>query len=246
MIAGKFHDCRSASARARCCVASFLKAACRAWARFGRYGYVGCTAGVPQKADDLLQRPSRQPRAISCRTEKCLYANHDLQIVVRTSTLPVAPSLRFFPCLQLQRVRRSAGQAPGHARGRVTKVNLPIHAALRHRFHNYGAEPAPLRRRYGRAITLGPAHGESVAIGPPADNDMTRIRRERPVFPRIGGELVERQPDGLGGSRLHAQLGAIHDDPRANKICEMRDLGARQVLDVYAAPITPHQQVLIG
>jgi hypothetical protein len=35
MIAGKFHDCRSASARARSCAASFFKAACRGWVKSG-------------------------------------------------------------------------------------------------------------------------------------------------------------------------------------------------------------------
>jgi hypothetical protein len=33
------------------------------WVRFGRCANVGRTAVVPEKADDLVQRPSRQPRA---------------------------------------------------------------------------------------------------------------------------------------------------------------------------------------
>jgi hypothetical protein len=40
---------------------------CRLRVRFRRCGDVGRTAVAPQKADDLLQRPSRQPRAISYR-----------------------------------------------------------------------------------------------------------------------------------------------------------------------------------
>src|SRR5260370_42139138 len=76
--------------------------------------------------------------------------------------------------------------------------------------------------------------------------DTARGRRERPVFPGIGRELVECEPNRLRGSGLQAQLGAVHEDPRANEICEMRELGAGQVLDLYTAPLTPYQQVLIG
>src|SRR6266478_3443255 len=50
----------------------------------------------------------------------------------------------------LQRDGYWAGQAPGQARGRIIKVDRAIHAALGHRFHNYGAEPAPFRRSHGR------------------------------------------------------------------------------------------------
>ena len=54
-----------------------------------------------------------------------------------------------------------------------------------------------LRRRHGRPTTFDPTHSEDVAIGRPAYIDTTRIRRERPVLPGIGGELMERQSDGL-------------------------------------------------
>src|SRR5215469_13011752 len=95
---------------------------------------------------------------------------------------------------RLQRVRSWAGQAPGHARGCVLKVDPPIDASLRHLFHNYSAEPAPLRHRHGRPVALLPTHGEDVAVGRPADIQTTRILRERAVFTGIGGELVEREP----------------------------------------------------
>jgi hypothetical protein len=39
-----------------------------------------------------------------------------------------------------------------------------------------------------------------VAIARPADINATGIRRERPVFAGIGRKLVQRKPDGLGGS----------------------------------------------
>src|SRR6266849_7662716 len=146
----------------------------------------------------------------------------------------------------LQRVRCWAGQALGHARGRVIKVDRAIQAALRHRFHNYRAEPAPLRWRYRWAIALGRAHGESVAIGPPADIDTTRIRRERPVFPGVGGEFVEREPAGLRGGRLQAQLRAVHGDTRTNEVGEERELGTNQVLDLDPIPFVADEQVLIG
>ncbi len=113
----------------------------------------------------------------------------------------VAPSAQFCPYPEilltfagLQRVCCWAGQAPGHARGRIIKVDHTIDAALRHCFHNYGAEPAPFRRRHRRPLALGPAHGEGVAVGPPADIDTTRIRRQRPVFAGVGGELAGYRP----------------------------------------------------
>ena len=46
-----------------------------------------------------------------------------------------------------------------------------------------------------------------------------------PYFPGVSGELVERKPDGLRGSRPQAQLGAMHGDARTNKVGEMRELG---------------------
>ena len=45
---------------------------------------------------------------------------------------------------RLQRVRGRAGQTPGEARRRVTELDLAAYAALRHRFHDNGAEPALL------------------------------------------------------------------------------------------------------
>lgn len=36
------------------------------------------------------------------------------------------------------------------------KIDHTIHAAFRHCFHNYGAEPTLLRHRDGRPIALGP------------------------------------------------------------------------------------------
>src|SRR5258708_36662208 len=95
----------------------------------------------------------------------------------------------------LQRVRRRADQAPGHARGHIMKVDRTIDAVLRHRFDNYIAEPPLLRLRHGRPIALAPAHGEGVADGPPGDIDAAPTRRKRPAFPGIGGELVPREPE---------------------------------------------------
>ena len=116
------------------------------------------------------------------------------------------------------------------------KVDRAIYAVLRHRFDNYGAEPTVLRLTHGRPIALGPAHGEGVADGPPRDIDATPIRRKRPVFPGVGGELVERKPDGLRGSCLEAQLGAMDADARTNEVGEERELGANQGLDLDPLP----------
>ena len=107
----------------------------------------------------------------------------------------------------------------------------------------------PNPRRFG-ADTGGPSRSVQlmVRVSPsiPQQTSTRPLSVERPVFAGVGGELVEREPDRLCGGGLQAQLGAIHDDARTNEICEMRELGAGQVLDVHTAPVTPYQQVLIG
>jgi hypothetical protein len=81
-------------------------------------------------------------------------------------------------------------------------MDRTVHAALRHRLYHDGAEPVFLRRRHRGPVTLGPAHREGFALGPPADTHPTPIRRERPVFRGIGSKLMQREPYRLGGSRL--------------------------------------------
>jgi hypothetical protein len=85
-------------------------------------------------------------------------------------------------------------------------------------------------RRHRRPFALDPAHGESVVICPPANIDTTRSRRERPVFAGVGGEFVEREPDGLRGSGAQPQPGAVRSDPRPQKVRKMRELGAAEIL----------------
>jgi hypothetical protein len=116
------------------------------------------------------------------------------------------------------------------------EIDRTIHAALRHRSHDYRAEPRPLRWRHGRPRELGPAHREGIAVSPPADIHAAPIHRKRPVFPGVGGEFVEREPDGLCGNRLQAQLRAVHENARTNEIGEGGKLGANQVLDLDAMP----------
>jgi hypothetical protein len=62
------------------------------------------------------------------------------------------------------------------------------------------------------------------------------IRRERPVFPGVGGELVEHKPNGLRGSRPQANLGAVHGNTKTNEIGEGRKVRANQVVDLDAIP----------
>jgi hypothetical protein len=69
----------------------------------------------------------------------------------------------------LQRLRSWAGQAPTEARGRIIEFDRTIHALLCHPFNNRDAEPIPLRRRHERPLALGPADGEGVSVGAPAD-----------------------------------------------------------------------------
>ena len=123
----------------------------------------------------------------------------------------------------------------------MIKVNCTIDAALGHRLHNDRAKPAPLWRRHRRPSALGPAHGESVAIGAPADIDTTPIRRECPVFAGVGGEFVQRKPDGLRGSRLQTQLGAAQGDTGINEVGKMRELGANQICYIDPVPFVPDE-----
>jgi len=139
---------------------------------------------------------------------------------------------------RLQRVRCPAHQTPGHARGRVLKIDRTIHASLCHRCHNDRAKPAPLRRTHLRPIALRPAHREGLALGPPADIQTTCIPRQRLVFTGVGGKFVEREPDGLRGSCVQTQFGAAHHDTRTKKIGEGRDLGANQALYLDTMPFT--------
>jgi len=82
----------------------------------------------------------------------------------------------------------------------------------------------PNPRRFGAdtggAIALSPAHREGVAVGHPGDIRTTHIRREGPVLAGVGGEFVECEPDGLRGSRLQAQLGALHGDARTERLAQ--------------------------
>jgi hypothetical protein len=57
---------------------------------------------------------------------------------------------------------------------------------------------------------------------------------------------VECEPDGLGGSRVQAQLGAAKGDTRTNEVGEVRKLDANQVRDLDPAPFVADEQVLIG
>jgi hypothetical protein len=93
---------------------------------------------------------------------------------------------------------------------------------------------------------LGPTHGEGVAVGPPVDIETTRNLRKRPVFSGVGGKLVQREPDGLGGGRIQTQLGPAHDDTRTNEIGKGGYLGANQVLDLDPVPCVADEEVLIG
>src|SRR5262249_13677967 len=146
---------------------------------------------------------------------------------------------------RFKRARCGASQAPGQARGREVKVDRTVYATLRHRFHDDSAKPAPLRGRYRGPLTLDPAHGDGVVADPPGDADTTPSRRERPVLSSVGGKLVEREPDGLRGSCLEAQLGAMDSDTRTNEVGEQRELGVNQVLGLDPVPFVADQQVLI-
>src|SRR6267378_1074361 len=91
----------------------------------------------------------------------------------------------------------------------------------------------PNPRRVG-ADTSGPSRSVQLMVRvPPSLPQLTSTRPasvdKRPVFPGVGGELMKREPDRLRGSRVQAQLGAVHGDTGANEIGEMRELRANQV-----------------
>src|SRR5262249_42777172 len=116
--------------------------------------------------------------------------------------------------------------------------------ALGHLLHHDGAKPAALRRRYGWPTVLRPVHREGLSLSPPADLQAPLILRERSVFTGVGGKFVDREPDGLCGSRLQAQLGAMYGDARTNEAGEWCELSANQVLDANSLPVVPNKEVL--
>jgi hypothetical protein len=87
---------------------------------------------------------------------------------------------------------------------------------------------------------------EGLSLGPPADMHEARIPRERPVFPGIGGKFVEREPDGVRGSCLQAQLGTAHHNTRTHVIGERSELSADEVPSLDPMPSISYEQVLIG
>jgi hypothetical protein len=140
-----------------------------------------CASGFPKTQSSgtcptLARRPAKTAKKASIAQRK-----------VHVGVAPPEPDRRGSPSSpRVERICCRAGQVPGYARRRIMEVDRTIYAILRHRFDNYRAEAALLRRRHGRPIALGPAHSEGLAVGPPADIDATRIRRQRPVFPSIG------------------------------------------------------------
>jgi hypothetical protein len=125
-------------------------------------------------------------------------------------------------------------------------VDSAIHAALGHLFHNDCAESASSRCGHRWPLTLGPGHGENVTIGSPADIHATLVVRQRAVFAGVGGEFVERKPNGLSTSCFQPQLWSIYDDTRADEVGEVRQLSLDQVPDLHSSPFIPNQQVLIS
>ncbi len=57
---------------------------------------------------------------------------------------------------------------------------------------------------------------------------------------------MEYKPNGLRGSRLQANLGAVHGNTRTNAIVEWRELSANQVVDLDAIPFVSDEQVVVG
>src|SRR5215475_3442526 len=150
------------------------------------------------------------------------------------------------PLPRLQGALYRTGQTPTQARRRIVKLDRTAQAAFRQLFHDCRAEPAPLRRRHRRPLTLGPTHAKVVAAGGPADVHTTSISRERPVFAGVGGEFVQGEPDGLRRICSEAQFGATNVDTRTNEVGEIRELTANQVIDVNSPPLVPDEQVLVG
>ncbi len=57
---------------------------------------------------------------------------------------------------------------------------------------------------------------------------------------------MKREPDGLRGRRVQAQLGALHGDTGTNEVGEVRELGANQGRDLHPIPFVADQKILIG
>jgi hypothetical protein len=57
---------------------------------------------------------------------------------------------------------------------------------------------------------------------------------------------MDHKSDGLRGSRLQAQFGAVHGNAKTDQVGQMRQLGADQILDLDPIPFVPDEQVLTG
>src|SRR5262250_603020 len=101
-----------------------------------------------------------------------------------------------------------AGQVNRQVRPEGAKSRSTLPSTLRSVIVSMTMVPSP-RRGHRRPLALGPAHGQGAVGNPPGDIDATFVRRECPVFSSIGGKLMEREPDGLGGSCPQAQLWAM-------------------------------------
>src|SRR5258708_24269367 len=117
-----------------------------------------------------------------------------------TSASTCLPAFRsafklLFGCLQ--GIRRRTGQSPANAGRGIVKVDLAVDAALRHCVDDRAAKAAMGWRGHRRTATLGPVHGEDVAVEPPPHRDRASLGRQRPILAGIAAEFVQRDPHGL-------------------------------------------------
>jgi hypothetical protein len=154
-----------------------------------------CSAALAR--DDAVFWPSRQASSASSSPVAAMVCGYaGIGATIKTWAVGRAPARSW-------RGRSSARSGPRA----IIKVDATVDALLGHRFHNHGTEPAPLRRRHGQTIALGPAHGEGVPLDPPAHVDAPRSVESAPYFPALAASSWSTSPMACAEAAFKRSLG---------------------------------------
>src|SRR5262249_18978411 len=109
--------------------------------------------------------------------------------------------------------------AAGHAWAAVEAFRTPMEGGLARELaldagaDHPDAEAWRCRRLRARPPVLGPAQEKAARLQFPIYFHAPRHHRQRTIFGGIGGELVQRERERLGGARLERHVGAGGRDP---------------------------------
>jgi len=140
--------------------------------------------------------------------------------------------------------RRIGGDRRPDPARREVDLRLAAELAAGDALEQGGAEAAAGGRRDWRAAALGPGQFETAAgPGRPLHLDAAGLGRERAVLHRVGGQLVQRQRQRVGGPRIEHDLRA---GPARLAWREPAELGGGDVADLGPAPARGGQQGVGG